>query len=114
MGQDFARIEIYGVNLLVDAICRAINERKLLTFRYHSLPRIVEPMCVGEVRAGTWQLRAHQIGGRSSSSSRLPDGKPRMFELADMLETVVLTEVFEIPVFYTHNDKGFKQIVAQL
>jgi hypothetical protein len=102
------------MNPQVDAVSHAINERKLLSFRYHSLPRIVQPMCLGEVRPGVWRLRAHQTGGRSSSSSHLPDGKPRMFELADMLETVVLSEVFQIPVFYTRNDKGFNQIIAQL
>lgn len=99
---------------LMDIICHAINGRNLLAFRYRSLPRIVEPMCFGAVRAGAWQLRAHQTGGKSSSSAHLPDGKPRLFDLTDMLETVALPEVFEIPVFYTRNDSGFTRILAQL
>lgn len=102
------------MNPTADAICHAINERKLLEFRYHSLPRIVEPMCVGEVRSGVWQLRAHQTGGKSASSLHLPDGKPRMFDLADMVEVSVLQQNFEIPVFYMRNDKGFKHITTQL
>jgi predicted DNA-binding transcriptional regulator YafY len=102
------------MNPTVDVICHAINERKLLKFRYHSLPRIVEPMCVGEVRPGVWQLRAHQTGGKSTSSLHLPDGKPRMFELANMIEVSILPQNFEIPVFYMPNDKGFKQIITQL
>jgi hypothetical protein len=97
-----------------EAIRDAINERKQLQFRYHSLLRVVEPMCLGEVRRGVCQLRAHQVGGRSSSSRRLPDGVPRMFELSDMLDVTVLPGGFEVPAFYTRGDSAFIRIVAEL
>jgi WYL domain len=102
------------MNFLAEIIHDAIQERKQLEFRYHSHPRIVEPMCLGEVKHGVWQLRAHQVGGRSSSSRGLPDGIPRMFELADMVEVAVLPGGFEIPAFYTRGDRAFVRIAAQL
>jgi WYL domain len=99
---------------LAEVIRDAIHGRKQLEFRYHSLPRVVEPMCLGEVKRGVWQLRAHQVGGRSSSSRRLPDGIPRMFELAAMIDVTVLPDVFGVPDFYTRGDKAFIRIVEQL
>jgi hypothetical protein len=75
---------------------------------------VVEPMCFGEVKRGVWQLRAHQIGGKSSSSRSLPDGIPRMFELADMIDVAVLPDGFDVPAFYTRGDKAFIRIVEQL
>ena len=102
------------MNRLVEVIRDAINERKQLEFRYHWLPRVAEPMCLGEVQRCVWQLRAHQVGGRSSSSRRLPDGIPRMFELTDMVDVAVRLDGFEIPDFYTRGDKAFIRIVAQL
>jgi hypothetical protein len=77
-----------------------------LGFCYHSLPRVVEPMALGEVKRGEWKLRAHQVGGKSHTSRRLPDGKPRTFDLADMVDVIVLPDDFEIPAFYKRGDKG--------
>ena len=51
----------------IEIIRQAIRERKLLEFSYHSLPRIVEPMRLGQVNRGKWELRALQISGKSSS-----------------------------------------------
>lgn len=103
------------MNSVVAVISEAIAGRRQLSFRYHSLPRVVEPMCLGEVvRPGTWQLRAHQVKGRSSSSAQLPDGKPRLFEVDDMVSVAVLPDTFEIPVFYTRGDSAFVRIAAQL
>ena len=44
----------------IEIIRQAIREHKLLEFRYHSLPRIVEPMRLGQVNRGKWELRAHR------------------------------------------------------
>lgn len=99
---------------LIEVIRDAINQRKLLEFHYRSLFRIVEPMCLGEAKRGEWQLRAHQVGGKSSSSRQLPDGKPKLFFLADMLDVAILSDSFEIPAFYRRSDTGFLNIMAQL
>jgi hypothetical protein len=102
------------VNSVMAVISDAIAGRRKLSFQYHSLPRVVEPMCLGEVGPGTWQLRAHQVGGKSSSSARFPDGKPRLFEVDDMVSVAVLPDTFEIPAFYTRGDSAFVHIAAQL
>jgi len=102
------------MNSVIAIIGDAIAERKKLTFQYHSLPRVVEPMCLGEVKPGIWQLRAHQVGGRSSSSVRFPDGKPRLFEVDDMASVTAIPETFEVPAFYTRGDSAFVRIAAQL
>lgn len=99
---------------LVGVICHAISERNLLGFHYHSFPRVVEPMCLGETKDGVWQLRAHQVGGRSSSSQDFPDGKPRMFRLTEMFDVTVLPDSFDVPEFYARGDSAFICITAQL
>jgi hypothetical protein len=98
----------------IEIIRHAISERRLVEFRYHSLPRVVEPMALGEVKRGIWQLRGRQVGGKSSSSRRLPDGKPKLFELAEMMGVAVLSDSFDIPAFYARGDKAFIRIDAQL
>jgi WYL domain len=103
-----------GVIALAEVIRDAIHEQKQLQFRYRTLLRVVEPMCLGEVSRGVWQLRAHQVGGRSASSRRLPDGIPRLFGLSDMLDVTVLQDSFAVPAFYTRGDSAFIRIVAQL
>ena len=97
----------------IDIIRQAINERRLLAFRYHSLPREVEPVCLGEAERGKWQVRAYQVGGKSSSR-RVGDGPPKLFELADMVDVSVLPRIFEVPAFYKHGDTAFIHIDTQL
>ncbi len=97
----------------IELIRQAIRERKLLEFRYHSLPRIVEPMRLGQVRRGIWELRAHQISGKSASG-RVADQTPKLFAVADMADISVLPITFEIPVFYTRGDETFIRIDTEL
>lgn len=110
----FLRNRGMRMNTLAEVIRGAIHKRKQLEFHYHSFLRVVEPMCLGEVKHGVWQLRAHQIGGRSSSSRRLPDCIPRLFEVAEMVDVAILPHGFEVPNFCTPGDKAFIRIVAQL
>jgi hypothetical protein len=97
----------------IDLIRQAINERRILAFRYHALPREVEPTCLGETEHGKWQIRAYQVGGRSSSG-RVGDGTPKLFELAAMLDVSVLPRVFEVPASYKRDDTAFIRIDTQL
>lgn len=102
------------MNSAIAVISEAIAVRRQLSFHYHSFPRVVDPMCLGEVRPGAWQMRAHQVGGRSSSSARFPDGKPRLFEVDEMVRVAILPDTFEIPAFYTRGDSAFVRISAQI
>jgi predicted DNA-binding transcriptional regulator YafY len=100
--------------LSVEMISDAVKDLELVKFSYRGFSRIVEPMCLGTSKDGVWKLRAHQVGGTSSSSRQFPDGTPRLFFLSEMLEVETLSEGFKIPPFYTRDDSAFTRIVAQL
>jgi hypothetical protein len=97
----------------IGIIRQAIRERKMLEFQYHSLPRIVEPMRLGQVKRGRWELRAHQISGKSASG-RVADGTPKLFAVADMADISILPISFEIPVFYERGDATFIHVDTEL
>lgn len=101
------------MNSSIDIIRQAILGRKHLQFSYHSLPRVVEPMCLGEVDHGKSQLRAHQVGGRSSRG-RVADGTPKLFEIADMSAISLLETSFDVPAFYRRGDRAFIRIDTEL
>jgi hypothetical protein len=56
-------------------ICDAIENRRILEFRYDGLPRVVQPHTHGTSTKGKETLRAYQIDGRSNSGP-LPDWRP--------------------------------------
>lgn len=97
----------------VDIIRQAICERRQLEFGYHGYPRVVEPMALGVGHSGSWKLRAHQVGGRSSTG-RVGDGTPKLFEIADMSDLAMLTINFTVPIFYSPGDRAFTRIEAEL
>jgi hypothetical protein len=97
----------------IEIIRQAIRERKMLEFQYHSLPRIVEPMRLGQVKRGIWELRAHQISGKSASG-RVADGTPKLFTVAEMADISILPISFEVPVFYERSDTTFIHIDTEL
>src|ERR1700716_327411 len=73
-----------------DLILTAIHERRLLRFKYHGKPRIVEPQDYG-IQKGVVHLFTFQIGGESSSS-RLPDW--RKFAVQSMSDVELLNQNF--------------------
>lgn len=113
VGRSFTRDEERYVDPSIEIIRQAILQRRCLEFGYRSLPRLVEPMAGGIGRYGRWQLRAHQIGGKSSSGG-VGDGTPKLFEVADMTALTILVQNFEIPSFYTRGDKGLRHIDTEL
>ncbi len=50
-----------------EIICDAIEKRKILSFDYKGLERIVEPYAFGTNSKGNYKLGAYQIGGFSES-----------------------------------------------
>src|SRR5450755_177373 len=97
----------------LDVIRIAIHERRQLEFDYRGLHRVVEPMALGLGQKGRWQVRAQQVGGMSSSGS-VGTGDPKLFDVALMSRTDVLSVTFEIPLAYQPNDKAFIEIDAEL
>lgn len=71
-------------------IIAAIAAKKVLSFTYRGLPRIVEPHVYG-IHNGVAQLLGYQIRGRSSTGI-VPDW--RRFELREMRSLMTLDEDF--------------------
>ncbi|HEY4241506.1 MAG TPA: hypothetical protein VGM88_16910 [Kofleriaceae bacterium] len=73
------------------AVCEAIASRARLAFRYHGLPRVVEPYCYGVSSAGKDVLRAVQVGGESKSGGF---GYGKLWVVADLRDAKVLPDRF--------------------
>ncbi|WP_433704101.1 hypothetical protein [Paraburkholderia sacchari] len=71
-------------------ILDAIENKKLIEFYYHNLPRIAEPHVYG-ITNGVRQILGYQTGGQSSRGS-LPDW--RRFDLTQMSRLVILAQTF--------------------
>ncbi|MDQ6788326.1 MAG: hypothetical protein M3033_16095 [Acidobacteriota bacterium] len=68
-----------------DLLCRAIEGRYIVQFKYDGRTRIVEPFCCGISTAGNYVLRGFQIRGTDKT-------KPlcwRLYELAEMSQLSV-------------------------
>jgi hypothetical protein len=93
-------------------IISAIKNRQILRFRYNGKERIVEPQTYGISIAGREVLRAHQIGGRSSS------GQVRMAKLFDLNRISMLRKTgntfTEALSSHNPNDSAMVKIYATL
>lgn len=101
------------MSLSLDIIRESINERKHLQFDYRGLLRIVEPMALGVGHKGDWQLRAQQIGGLSSSG-KVDEGSPKLFDVALMSAVTVLDVGFDVTPLYRSRDQAFAHIDTEL
>lgn len=54
---------------MVSVLEDAIRSRRVVTFHYDGLPRIVEPFLLGTTTAGRSALRAYQTAGGSRSGT---------------------------------------------
>lgn len=96
---------------MIDEIREAIENRRLLEFRYDGGVRVVEPHCYGITSAGNEGLRAYQVSGHSTS------GKMgwKMFDLANASAITILDQNFDGPrPGYKRNDRQMKRIICQL
>lgn len=66
--------------MLSDLLCEAVNQRRIVTFFYDELPRVVEPHAVGLTRAGKIVLRGFQCAGTSNTEAEAW----KLFDLAKM------------------------------
>lgn len=99
--------------LSLDFIRESINERRQLQFDYRGLLRVVEPMALGVGHKNDWKLRARQVGGLSSSG-KVDDGSPKLFDVALMSGVVVLATSFDVPLAYRSGDQAFVRIDTEL
>jgi len=99
--------------LPLDIIRDAIKEHRQLQFDYRGLRRLVEPMALGVGHKGDWRLRAQQVGGLSSTG-KVGDGSPKLFDVALMGGIAVLATSFEVPSSYKSGDKALARIDTEL
>ena len=94
-------------------ICSAIKGRKVLTFTYKGLPRVVEPHAHGTSTAGNELMRAYQTEGETTQ----PDGelgwRPFRIDRIEGLQT--LPETFEgTRPRYRRGDRGMNVVHCEL
>lgn len=93
-------------------IAAAIENHRLLRFRYDGYVRTVEPHIYGIDGKGHYALSAYQIGGGSGS------GQPvgwKLFHVDEICEGAILQKRFARPrPDYNRDDKAFATVVAQL
>ena len=94
-----------------EAICRAIRERRRLTFRYGGRRRVVEPYCHGTGTNGRELLRAVQVGGETGTGF----GFGKLWRLDRMSEVAVSTEpaAGDDPS-YNPDDSAFSELHCRL
>ena len=96
----------------VDLICRAIRERRLLTFSYNGQERVVAPYCCGLSTRDAEVLRAVQVGG-ASSSGRFGFGK--LWRVAQLKDVRLSDETFVAnDPNYNPEDSAMKQIICRV
>jgi hypothetical protein len=90
-------------------ICRALRERRLLTFEYNGQQRVVAPYCYGLSTRDTEVLRAIQVGGASSS------GFGKLWTVGLMKGLRVSDETF-VPddPNYNPDDSAMKRIICHI
>lgn len=98
-----------------DLICQAVSGRFVIEFDYHGDPRVVEPYACGVGKKSRYQLRAFQVGGRSSSNSLLGW---RMFLLEEMTGLKITETQFSgwegERRLYNPNDSAFRQFFCRI
>ncbi len=90
----------------------SIDKRRVISFVYDGLDRVVQPATLGVSTAGNLTLRACQIGGRSSRGA-VPDW--RLFTVAKIAQPALAGGVFTHFAMggYTKGDSAFASIVAE-
>ena len=89
-----------------EIICEAIEKKRIISFNYKGLERIVEPYAFGTDNKGNYKLRAYQIGG-FSESGKIEGWK--LFSAENISNLDLLDKTFET-IREGYNPLGDKQI----
>lgn len=93
-------------------ICKAIEDKNIVTFSYDGGSRTIEPHCYGISSKGNELLRAYQTGGYSESGN--PVGW-KLFTVNKISNLEVSTDTFGGPrPQYNPNDKAMSIIYCSL
>jgi hypothetical protein len=94
-----------------DIIIYAIQNRKLLSFTYDSLFRVVEPHCYGKSSKGNYCMRAYQVDGESSTGFM----GWKLFDLSKTKNVELLETAFQsIREGYAKGDRQMIEIIVEL
>lgn len=97
---------------MVSVLEDAIRSRRVVTFHYDGLPRIVEPFLIGTTTAGRPALRGFQTGG-GSQSGRVPGW--HLFSLDKIVGLATCQKRFSgVRDGYNPSDKGMQTIGAHI
>lgn len=93
-------------------ICTAINDRKLLSFDYENLNRVVEPFTLGKTGKDNDVLSAYQVSGEAHRSTVPCWG---LFNLNKISNLEVLSENFSANrEKYRRDDSRMHNIYCQI
>jgi hypothetical protein len=93
-------------------ICRAISQRRKLTFDYKGLRRVVAPYCYGVSARDAEVLRAIQVGGASSSGNF---GFGKLWTVSEMSRLELSEEHFEPnDARYNPEDSAMKRVICRI
>ena len=96
---------------MIQDICDAIHQRRLLQFSYEPGLRIVEPYAYGVGDGGHDLLRAYQVSGDSFSRE---EGW-KLFHGEKMSDIVMLEETFAEPrLGYMRNDPSMGMVYCEI
>lgn len=89
-------------------LCKAIEERRLISFGYKGAVRLVEPHVFGMQPSGIDAMVGWQRSGGSGEAFRF-------FRLDEVTDLMVLDERFSDPRFgYSRGDRRFARVYAEL
>jgi predicted DNA-binding transcriptional regulator YafY len=98
--------------MVLATLSAAIEQRRVVHFRYEQSLRVVEPYLIGETRRGNLVLSAFWVDGYSSSGSR-PEWRQYVLDKVTALE--VLEERFVPPrPGYDPRDRRMRRIVCRV
>lgn len=93
-------------------LCKAIQEKKVVTFYYGGGQRSAEPHCYGVSKDGKELLRAFQVGGYSSSGN--PVGW-KLLHLDELTGLQITDQTFPGPrPQYNPADKAMARVISCL
>lgn len=96
---------------MLQTIVGAIHDRKILSFYYDGLERVVEPHAVGISRAGNDVLRCYQVQGKHVNSGH----DWNLCDISKMSNLSMTGAVFDSArPGYKKGDKGMRHIYAEL
>lgn len=97
---------------MLNQLCQAIQNKRVVIIGYKGQDRIIEPHLVGRKTSGNDALSAWQIGGYSESA-RYPPW--RSYLLSEIESVQVLEQVFENPrEGFNPNDKTMIHIYCHV